>query len=74
MAMVPSRPSSTANARSDDVSVVLGNGDGTFQAQQTFPVGSGPRSVAVADLNADSVPDLVTANAGSTDVSVLLHQ
>ena len=62
----------TANGASDDVSVLLGSGDGTFQAQQTFPVGTNPQSVAAADLNADGVPDLVTANAGSNDVSVLL--
>ncbi len=62
----------TANGQSGDVSVLLGNGDGTFQAQQTFPVGIDPISVAVADLNADSVPDIVTANARSNDVSVLM--
>jgi hypothetical protein len=31
----------------------LGNGDGTFQKQKTFPVGVGPFSVAVADVNGD---------------------
>jgi hypothetical protein len=54
--------------------LLLGSGDGTFQTQQTFPVGSNPHSVAVADLNADGSPDLVTANAISDDVSVLLRQ
>jgi uncharacterized membrane protein YkvA (DUF1232 family) len=29
--------------------------------------------VAVADLNGDGLPDLVTANGYSDDVSVLLH-
>jgi hypothetical protein len=62
----------TANDGSNDVSVLLGSGDGTFQAQQTFVVGDLPASVAVADLNADGAPDLVTANIGSDDVSVLL--
>jgi len=62
----------TANRLSDNVSVLLGNGDGTFQAQQTFPVGNFPVPVAVADLNTDGAPDLVTANANSDNVSVLL--
>jgi uncharacterized protein (UPF0548 family) len=70
----------TANFESDDVSVLLGNGDGTFPnatAGFTFPMGNGPRSVAVANLNVrlpggDNFPDLVTANYLSNDVSVRL--
>ena len=34
----------TANFISDDVSVLLGNGDGTLAAPQTFLVGDGPGS------------------------------
>ncbi len=63
----------TANAGSRDVSVLLGNGDGTFQAAVSFAAGDLPLSVAVADLNGDTVPDLVTANESSDDVSVLLN-
>jgi hypothetical protein len=55
------------------VSVLTGNGDGTFQTQQTFPVGYGPRSVAVADLNGDGEPDIVTTNYSENTVSVLLN-
>jgi FG-GAP-like repeat len=64
----------TANVIYNDVSVLLGNGDGTFQPQQRFAVGVQPFSVAVADLDEDGLLDLVTANAGSNDVSVLLQQ
>jgi hypothetical protein len=53
---------------------LLGNGNGTFQAQQRFTVGAFPISVAVADVNGDSRLDVVTANNDSNDVSVLLHQ
>ena len=31
-----------AAANSNDVSVLLGNGNGTFQAQLTFATGNGP--------------------------------
>jgi hypothetical protein len=62
----------TANADSNDVSVLLGRGDGTFAPQQRVAVGNRPASVAVADLNHDGLLDLVTANADSNDVSVLL--
>ena len=53
--------------------VLLGNGDGSFQAALSFTVGAAPFSVAVADLDGDSLPDLVTATAGSDDVSVLIN-
>jgi hypothetical protein len=33
----------TANANSDNVSVLLGNGDGSFQAAVSFAVGDSPR-------------------------------
>src|SRR5262249_21365241 len=46
------------------VSVLLGRGDGTFQAAQFFPAGVGPSCVAVADFNHDGIPDLVVANQG----------
>src|SRR5713101_3856278 len=36
-----------ANAGSDTVSVLLGNGDGSFQPARNFPTGSNPQSVAV---------------------------
>jgi VCBS repeat protein/FG-GAP repeat protein len=54
------------------VSVLLGNGDGTFQPAQNFAAGSSPFSVAVGDFNGDGVPDLAVANLNSINVSVLL--
>jgi hypothetical protein len=64
----------TANAFDNTVSVLLGNGDGTFQSQRTFAVGSRPYSVAVADLNGDGKPDIVTTNYDDNSVSVLLNK
>jgi hypothetical protein len=52
------------------VSVLLGNGDGTFRAPLTSATGSYPHSLAVGDLDGDGNLDLATAN--SNDVSVLL--
>ena len=54
------------------MSVLLGNGDGTFQAQTTYATGAAPNSVAIGDVNGDGRPDLVVANSDSNTVSVLL--
>ena len=43
------------------VSVLLGNGDGTFQEARNLDVGGSPRSIAVGDFNGDQVDDLVVA-------------
>jgi hypothetical protein len=46
------------------VSILLGNGDGTFQGAGTYFSGGAANSVVVADLNEDGHPDLVVANGG----------
>jgi hypothetical protein len=65
------------NGSGNTVSVLLGNGDGTFQAARTYVVGLGPYFVAVGDFRGIGRKDLVTANFGTgtpTDntISVLL--
>src|SRR5207302_1472343 len=52
------------------VSIMRGNGDGTFQAPQSYAIGSYATSVAVADFNRDGTLDL--AVAGGSGVSILL--
>ncbi len=54
------------------MSVLLGNGDGTFGAKVEYGAGIRPQSVAIGDLNGDINPDLAVANSGSNTVSVLL--
>jgi hypothetical protein len=56
------------------VSVLLGNGDGSFQAALVFVAGFAPVSLAVADLDADRAIDLVTTNNSlSNNVTVLIN-
>jgi hypothetical protein len=50
--------------------VLLGNGDGTFQAATDYLTQG--RSVTVGDFNGDSVVDLAVANNASNNVGVLL--
>ena len=52
------------------VSVLLGNGDGTFQTPVRYQVGTGASSVVVGDFNGDGIPDIAVISAGNT-VSVL---
>ena len=61
----------------DAVDVLLGNGDGTFQAETSYPVGGFPEAVVAADFNGDGILDLASADSFGTDdldatVSVLL--
>jgi len=57
-----------------EVSVLLGNGDGTFEPEVTYPVGSRPLSLLAADFNGDGRADLATANTEANSVSVLLGE
>src|ERR671913_442838 len=62
-----------ANQNSDNVSILLGNGNGTFVTPAVnFGAGDGPTSVAVGDFNNDTILDLATANQNSNNVSILL--
>jgi FG-GAP-like repeat/Abnormal spindle-like microcephaly-assoc'd, ASPM-SPD-2-Hydin/FG-GAP repeat len=56
----------------NNVSILLGNGDGTFKPAVDYGAGSGPYSVAVGDFNGDGKLDLVVANTNSNNVSILL--
>jgi FG-GAP-like repeat/FG-GAP repeat len=57
-------------------SLLLGNGDGTFQPAVNFTAGDFPDSISVADFNGDGHPDVVLGNfgtsAGTPSVSISL--
>jgi hypothetical protein len=56
------------------ISILLGNGDGTFQGPNQFSTGTDtdPQSVVVGDFNGDKIPDLAVANYATNTVSILL--
>ena len=66
-----------ANIATASVSILLGNGDGTYGPQQTITVGAAPRGIAVLDADGDGDLDIVNtnanANANSGNLSILLN-
>jgi hypothetical protein len=60
-----------ADADSNDISVLAGNGDGTFKDAVAFSVGTKPAAIVTADFNQDGYPDLAVANSGSNNISIL---
>lgn len=62
----------TANDLDATVSVLLGQGDGTFLAAAAFPVGNYPSTLVAADFNGDGKTDLAVLNSADNTVSVLL--
>jgi len=68
-----------ANSADNTLSVLLGNGDGTFGAQTTFPTGTTPVWITSGQFNngasapnSDNILDLAVANKGANTVSILL--
>jgi len=62
----------TANYYGNSVSVLLGNGDGTFQPSIDSPTNAAPSRLAAGDFNRDGHADLVTVNDAGAPLSVLL--
>lgn len=51
-----------ANGDTDDTSVLLNNGNGTFSPEVSYGTGNNPRSVALGDLDGDGDLDMVVDN------------
>jgi len=63
---------SCAGSCSGTVSILLGNGDGTFGPHTEFPVGTLPSALTTGDFNGDGKLDLAVVNSADNTVSVML--
>ncbi len=64
----------TANARTDDCTILFNDGDANFTRGPRYPLGDEPRSLVAGDLDGDGDQDLAFFNVLSQDVSILLNR
>jgi hypothetical protein len=62
----------TTNISSNTISILLGNGDGTFQDQVQLNVCKEPRALAMGDFNHDMHADVALACSGGDEIALLL--
>lgn len=61
-----------ANGEDNSVSILLGNGDGTFQSAISYNTGEAPEEVVASDFNADEKADLAIANSFDDTLSIFI--
>jgi hypothetical protein len=63
----------TVNYTSNNVSVLFGKGDGTFEPVVNYPVGTEPTAITVGDFNNDGSPDIAVADEIGQTVGILIN-
>ena len=61
-----------SNQNAGNVSILIGDGRGSFGAKTDVPVGGPPQRIIAADLNRDGRPDLILPIQASNAVAILL--
>ncbi|MEK7299709.1 MAG: VCBS repeat-containing protein, partial [Nitrospirota bacterium] len=62
----------TTNISSNTLSILLGNGDGSFSDQTQIKVCLEPRTLVMADFNHDTHADIVLACSGGDEIAFLM--
>lgn len=60
----------TTNIGNNTLSLLFGNGDGTFKEHIQIPVAKEPRALALDDFNGDSLVDIAVACSGSDQIAI----
>ena len=71
LAVADSCGTSTPCGRPGLVSILLGNGDGTFQTHVDYPAGSFPYTIVAGDFNGDGKLDVAVSDLDSFQVTIL---
>jgi hypothetical protein len=58
------------NNGSNTITILFGNGNGSFAAQPSLATGGNPRSIVAANFNGDSNYDIVVANSAQTSHNI----
>jgi hypothetical protein len=63
-----------ANSGTNNVGILLGNGNGTFLSQTTYSIspGSRPQSIIIGDFNQDNQLDIAVSNYATSNISILI--
>ena len=62
------------NSYSNDISELLGNGDGSFEQTTNWAIGVSPIAMVTADVNGDGLTDIVVVETNSSKITVLLSR
>lgn len=62
-----------ASAAESTLSILLGNGDGTFGPRQALDVDTAPHGIAVLDVDGDGDIDIVTSNTSGNNCSLAIN-
>lgn len=71
----PDIATADTNVSNEAISLLLGDGEGSFASAVMFPVGASgihtPQGIVLADVTGDGNADIVTANLNTSDLSLL---
>lgn len=62
----------TANSSSNNISILINNGDATYKEKVDYQGGSAPYNINSVDINKDTVADLIICNYTTAEIGVMI--